>query len=94
MTGRVDDWTALGEAVEGLALKLKLHFEQAADDTSDSLTCAVDEVGDAIDLSFDALRAAADDPAIKADVKDVATRLRDAVANTLSEWKSNRPADD
>ena len=84
MTMRTQEWNDVADAVEGLALKLKLHFESVAGDSSAAVKGAVDEVGEAVERSFDALRNAVEDPAVKADVKDVATRIRDAICNTIS----------
>ena len=84
MTIRTQEWNDVADAVEGLALKLKLHFESIAGESAASVKDAVDEVGEAVERSFDALRNAVEDPAVKADVKEVATRLRDAVCNTIS----------
>ena len=84
MTTRTEDWTEVADAIESLALKLKLHFESVAGDSAAAARTAVDEVGDAVERSFDGLRNAVDDPAVKDDVKQVATSLRQAVCNTFS----------
>lgn len=88
MTLHTEDWNEVADAVEGLALKLKLHFESVADESGQAVKDAVDELGDAVERSFDALRGAVEDPAVKENVKEVAVRLRDAVSNTFSELKS------
>ena len=88
MTIRTEDWNEVADAVEGLALKLKLHVESVADESVAGVKTAVDDVGDAVERSFDALRNAVDDPAVKDDVKNVAVLLRDAVANTFAELKA------
>lgn len=84
MAMRTQDWSEVADAVEGLALKLKLHFESVAGDSGEAVKGAVDELGEAVERSSDALRNAVDDPAVKDDVKDVAARLRDAVCHTFS----------
>ena len=84
MTTRTDDWTKVSDAIDSLALKLELHFESVTGDSKAAAKTAVDEVGDAVERSFDALRNAVEDPAVKDDVRDVATSLRTAVCNTLS----------
>lgn len=88
MTVRTEDWQGVADSIEGLALKLKLHFESVTGESGDAMKSAVDELGDAVERSFDALRTAVEDPAVKDDVKEVATRLRDAVSNTFSELKT------
>jgi hypothetical protein len=88
MTTRTEDWTQVADAVEALALKLKLHFESVAGDSAAAAKTAVDEVGDAVEKSFDALRNAVEDPAVKDDVKGVAMSLRSAVCNTLSSLRN------
>lgn len=79
------DWKAVGDDIEGLALKLKLHFEQDAPESRDDMQTAVKAAADGVEAAFEGLRAAVKDPAVKQDVKDVAVGLRDALANTLSE---------
>jgi len=85
MTIRTEDWNAVGDALEGLALKLKLHFESTADASGKAVKTAVDEVGEAVERSFDTLRNAIDDPSVKENVKDVALKFRDAFVNTVNE---------
>jgi hypothetical protein len=85
MTIRTKDWDEVVDAVDGLALKLKLHYESIAGESGAMVKSAVDELGDAVERSFDALRNAGEDPAVKDDVKNVALRLRDAVCNTFSD---------
>jgi hypothetical protein len=79
------DWKAVGESIEGLALKLKLHCEQNEAAATEDLQLAIQAAGDGIETAFDSLKAAVADDAVKQDVKDVAAGLRDAVANTLAE---------
>ena len=87
MSVRTEDWTEVADAIEGLALKLKMHFETVAGDSAAGVKSAVDEVGDAVEHSFDALRNAVQDPAVKENVKDVAARLREALTNTFAALK-------
>jgi len=87
MATRTEDWNEVVDAVEGLALKLKLHFETIAEEPSAGVKSAVEDMGQAVERSFDALRNAVDDPAVKQDVKDVAIALRDAVCNSFSSLK-------
>ena len=84
MNPRTEDWNEVADAVQGLALKLQLHVQSIAGDSAAGLKSAVDEVGDAVERSFDGLRNAVEDPAVKENVKDVAARLRDALHNTFA----------
>lgn len=84
MTAHANDWSEVADALGGLAMKLKLHFEQAADEPGQEIEAALDKMGDAIETAFDALRAAVKDPAVQQDVKDVGAELRDALRNTLT----------
>lgn len=80
------DWKQVAEAFSGLALKLKMHYEQAAvEGESAEVKQALDRLGDAVDGAFDAMRNAVKDPAVKEDVRQVSTTLRDALANSFSE---------
>jgi hypothetical protein len=99
MTARTQDWKAVTDALEGLALKLKLHFEAASaevegdvDEATDAVRSAIDDLGDSIDHAFDGLRAAVDDPTMKEDVKQVATALCDALHNTIAEVRADLSA--
>jgi hypothetical protein len=78
-----DSWTEVGKVFEGLALKIKLHFEEAqgaAEDVGRGLDAA--RMG--VERAFEALGDAVRDPAIKDDVRSAAAALSDAVSNTLA----------
>lgn len=79
---RKEEWDEVGQAIGGLALKLKLHFEETADHKGKE---AVDAVCDSVEAAFDGLKAAVNDPAVKQDVRDVATSLGDALRNSFAE---------
>ncbi len=83
-----DDWNRVGDTIGGLALKLKLHFEQAAGGEAEETRRALDAVRDGVETAFDGLKAAIADPAMQQDVRDVATDLRDALGNTFAELSS------
>jgi hypothetical protein len=78
-------WEEVADRLDGLGLKLKFHLEQAAGDERDTLTDALGKLASSIDQAFDAVRAAAKDPALKDDVKAVGSALSDAVTTTLSD---------
>jgi hypothetical protein len=79
------DWKAVGDEIESLALKLKLHFEQATAESAHQMKGAAEAVADSIGTAFDGLHAAVNDPAVQQDIKDAAMDLRDAVSNALSQ---------
>lgn len=85
MSVRTESWQEVADAIESLALKVKLHFEEVGGESGAAVKTAVDELGDAVERSFDALRNAVQDDAVKDNVKDVARRLRDAVSNTFAD---------
>lgn len=85
-----DNWKEVKSKVEGLGLKLKLHLEQeddAADDTSKpgDTRAAVEELGEKIQEAFAGFGHAAKDPAVRSDVKEIGTLLKDAMVNTFTE---------
>jgi hypothetical protein len=84
MTGR-DDWDQVADAVGALALKLKLHLEEAASGSVDDARLAVDAVADGVEAAFDGLKSAINDPAVKQDIQTVASGFHDALANTFAE---------
>jgi hypothetical protein len=79
-----NQWSEVGSLLNGLALKLKLHAEQAAGEEKVIVSDALRALGDSLENAFDALRNAAKDPAIKEDVRNVAQSLSGAVSSTLS----------
>jgi hypothetical protein len=83
-----EDWDRVADSLGGLALKLKLHFEEAAGGTTDETRSAVAAVGEGVEAAFDGLKAAIADPAMKQDVRDVAAGFRDALSNTFAELGS------
>jgi len=80
-----EDWAAVADRIGGLAMKLKLHYEETSGDVSDDAKLALDAAVDGVAAAFDGLKAMTADPAIKQDVSDVAACLRDAVHNSFAE---------
>jgi hypothetical protein len=79
-------WAETGDALSGLALKLKLHFKQAYQgQPQEDLKDALGKLGKAVEDTFDALRNAVADEAVKADVKTVASSLSNALSATFEE---------
>ena len=77
-------WDEFGTKLNGLGLKLKLHMEQSSPDDHD-VTNALRDLATSIEGAFDGLRAAAKDPAIKENVRDVGSALSQAISKTLTE---------
>ena len=82
MTNVGERWSELGQRVEALALKLKLHFEQTgrAEESADPLQKIRASVTDAFEASGNAVR----DDAVKADVRETGRLFLDALSASLS----------
>ena len=89
MTSGREDWDQAADALKGLAMKLKLHYEQATSDGADEVRNALDKLGESMDGEFEALRNAVGDEAVKQDVKDAAAAVRDAILNSVAEVRSS-----
>lgn len=76
-------WTSVGDQLGSLGLKLKYHAEQAAGEDRVLLDNALGNIGKAIEDVFEAVRGAVKDPAIRDDVKSVATGVGDAISTSL-----------
>jgi hypothetical protein len=85
MTNVQERWKELGDQLESLGLKLKLHVEQATSEIDDDVKDGLARVGKAIEDVFDALGEAVDDDAVRADAKEAGRRLLDAVDATFTE---------
>jgi hypothetical protein len=80
-------WSEVADQFSGLGLKLKLHLEEALKARPDDETVkkALEELRDSLDRAFTAVGDAVKDPAVKQDVVDVASSLREALSTTFSE---------
>ncbi len=85
-------WDEAGEALSGLGLKLKLHYEEQHEGSPDeaspdevAVESAMAKFGAALQDAFDALGEASKDDAVKADVKRVGQTLTDALSVTFAE---------
>lgn len=80
-------WDEAGEALSGLGLRLKLHYEQQREDVEEraAVESAAAKLGAALQDVFDALGEAAKDDAVKADVVRVGQSLTDALSVTFAE---------
>ncbi len=83
-----DSWNELGDTLQSLGLKLKLHVEQEAGevgDVGDTLMEGLARVGRSLEDVFDAIGEAIDDEAVRADAKRAGRLLVDAVDAALTE---------
>ncbi len=90
MTDTKQAWQDVGDRFDALGLKLKLHLEEersARDDDSgdDGVREALDRAAAALDDVFDALGEAAEDVAVKADLKDLASSFGAALETTFDD---------
>ena len=75
-------WTELSERLEALALKLKLHLEQAG--ARDGVPQALGELRDRVENAFTAAGNAIQDEAVRADVRDAGRMLADALSTEFA----------
>lgn len=73
-------WAELSDRLEGLGLKLELHFEQAR---VDQPTQVLGRLRNDVEGAFEAAGAAVEDEAVRADVREVGRLLADAVSTAL-----------
>lgn len=88
MTRAQESWTELGDKLQSLGLKLKLHVEEErseASEVGDTVVDGLRRVGEALEEVFEAIGDAVDDEAVRADAKDAGRLLVDAVDATLTD---------
>jgi hypothetical protein len=89
MAGPKESWEQVGDRLSGLGLKLKLHFEQAADEghteDEDKVKDALRTVGDAVEQAFTAIGTAARDEAVRVDARETGRSVIEALDATFSE---------
>jgi hypothetical protein len=86
MTTNTDSgWNDVGDRLGSLGLKLKYHAEQAVGAEGTTVNDALENMREAIEEAFAALRGVVTDPAIRDDVKSVADGVAQAIATTLRE---------
>jgi hypothetical protein len=83
MTEQSSQWQELADRVEALALKLKLHVEQAGDD-EEVVKDAMSRLRADVDDAFKAAGNAVKDHAVREDVREVGRLLTDALDTTFS----------
>lgn len=85
MTKAQERWKELGDQLESLGLKLKLHVMEETTELDEDVKDGLARVGKAIEDVFGAIGDAVDDDAVRADAKEAGRRLVDAVDATLTE---------
>jgi len=93
MTEIRDTWRDVAAKAEAIGLKLRLHLEQedqagsgapAGEPASGGTRAAIDELGAKLKDAIEAFGAAAKDPAVRSDVADMGSLLKDALVTTFS----------
>ncbi len=82
-------WSTVADELSALGLKLKLHLQQ---ETSEELEDSDDEsaiakLGEYFDAAIDAVENAAEDEAIRADLRETRQALTDAISATFRQVK-------
>lgn len=85
MTKAQERWSELGDQLESLGLKLKLHVMEETSELEDDVKVGLARVGKAIEDVFSALGDVVDDEAVRADAKEAGRRLVEAVDATFTE---------
>jgi hypothetical protein len=82
MTDMGTRWSEVGQRIEALALKLRLHFEQTGrtEESTDPLQKIRDSVTDAFEAAGNAVR----DDAVKADVRETGRLFLDALSASIA----------
>ena len=79
-----DAWVEVGEQLEAIGLKMKLHLEQemSEDDRDDG---TFERLVEKLDDAIDAVANAAEDEAVREDLRETGRRLVDAMSATYRE---------
>lgn len=83
MTKTRDAWAAVASDLDALAIKLKMHYEQAASADAEAAREALGRLRSAIDDTVDAFGHAAKDIAVREDLDRVRTSIVDAFTKTF-----------
>jgi hypothetical protein len=87
MTDVGSRWSEVGERLEALALKLKLHFEQTGG--TQEAPDALQKLRTSVTEAFEAAGNAVKDDAVKADVRETGRLFLDAVSASLAKASEN-----
>lgn len=75
-------WSELGNQLNALALKVKLHFEQTG---STEGRDALKKLGDSVNEAFEAAGNAVQDSAVRSDVREAGRIFADALSATFTQ---------
>ena len=89
MSEQTNRWSEVGERLEALALKLKLHFEQTKGNEANENAEAFEKLRNSVNEAFEAAGNAVRDDAVKADVKEAGRLFVDAVSVTFAKVSDN-----
>ena len=87
MTEQSNRWSEVGERLDALALKLKLHFEQTG--RREEIPDAVERLRSSVSEAFEAAGNAVRDDAVKADVREAGRLFVDAVSATFAKMSDD-----
>lgn len=76
-------WEDVGDRLEALALKLKLHAEEELSDDGRTVKAALGRLGAAVEDAVTAVTDACHDPAVRTDAREAVGALGRAIAKTL-----------
>src|SRR5438034_11592225 len=82
MSEQSKPWSEVGERLEALALKLKLHFEQTG--RREEVPDAIRKLRNSVREAFEAAGHAVRDDAVRADVREAGRLFADAVSVTFA----------
>ena len=79
-------WSEVGDNLEALALKLKMHYrENISESERAEVDAALRNFGETVQQGLASLKDAVRDPAVKQDANRVASSLGDALSQTFSQ---------
>lgn len=78
-------WEQVGDRLNALGLKLKLHSEEELSADDDEATSGIEKLKRSITEVFDAMGDAARDPAVRDDAKSVASAFAEAIDATIDD---------
>jgi hypothetical protein len=88
-----DAWAEVGDQLEAIGLKMKLHFEQEASEDDDDDDGTFERLAEKLDAAVDAIGNAAEDEAVCEDLRETGRRLVDAMSTTYREARRGTAAD-
>lgn len=87
MSEQSNRWSEVGERLEALALKLKLHFEQTG--RREEAPAAIEKLRNSVSEAFEAAGNAVRDDAVRTDIREAGRLFVDAVSATFAKVSEN-----